>query len=194
MKPNPYPPIGKLIDIGTHCLHIHSLGEGNPAMILEAGSLSWCLDWHLVQIEVAKFTHVCAYDRAGAGWSEPGPKPRSTIQIVSELHALLEKDEIQPPYILVGASFDGHTARLFAHRYPAEVVGVILLDAHHEALVDQMPPAWQKYKKSGAGMLSGMLLVSQIGALGATGKSRTSYRQEIATRIAPNLPRSRLSA
>jgi pimeloyl-ACP methyl ester carboxylesterase len=165
MKPNPYSPHGKLIDIGSHRLHLHALGAGSPAVILEAGGLSWCLDWHLVQTEVAKFTRACSYDRAGVGWSDPGPKPRSSAQIVSELHSLLENAEILPPYILVGASFGGHTARLFAHQYPTEVAGVILLDARHEAINEKMPPAWHKYEKSGAGMLFGMLLASRAGAL-----------------------------
>ena len=170
MKNNPYSPIGKLIDIGAQRLHILAAGEGSPTVVLEAGGISWCLDWHLVQTEVAKFTRVCSYDRAGLGWSDSGPRPRSSAQFMVELHELLEKAEIRPPYILVGASFGGHTVRLFAKNYPDEVAGVLLLDARHEALSTQMPTAWQKYEKSGAAMLRGMLLVSRAGALGAIGK------------------------
>ena len=103
MKTHPHLPPGKLINIGNHRLHIYQSGEGNPAVVSESGGMSWCLDWHFIQTEAAKFTRVCAYDRAGYGWSEAGPTPRTCGQIVGELHTLLAKAEIFPPYILVGA-------------------------------------------------------------------------------------------
>jgi pimeloyl-ACP methyl ester carboxylesterase len=185
MNPNPLSPLGQLIDLGTHRLHLHATGAGSPAVILESGGLSWSLDWHLVQSEVAKFTRVCSYDRAGFGWSDPGPKPRSSAQIVSELHALLEKAEIQPPYILVGASFGGHITRLFARQYPAQVAGLILLDARHEAINEKMPPAWHKSEKVGAGMLRGMLLASRAGVLKFLGRL---MGEKAAPPILPKLP------
>lgn len=114
MSPNSHPPIGKLVDVGSHQLHIYSTGEGSPSVIFESGGASWSLDWNLVQTEVAKFTSVSSYDRAGFGWSDSGPKPRTSEQIVTELHTLLTNAEIKKPYILVGASFGGHTARLFS--------------------------------------------------------------------------------
>jgi pimeloyl-ACP methyl ester carboxylesterase len=170
MKPNPYPPIGKLIDIGTHRLHIHSTGNGGPTVILESGGLGWSLDWYLVQTEVAKFTSVCSYDRAGFGWSDPGPNPRTSGQIVAELHALLETAGISKPYILVGASFGGHTARLFAKTYPDEVAGIVLVDARHESIDAKMPPAWKKLEAAGKGMCQFMLLASRMGLLNLLGK------------------------
>ena len=170
MSPNSYPPIGKLVNIGSHQLHIYPTGEGSPTVVFEAGGASWSLDWNLVQTEIAKFTRVCSYDRAGFGWSESGPNPRTSEQIVSELHALLTKAEIEKPYILVGASFGGHTVRLFSKKYPDEVAGIVLLDARHETINSKMPPAWKKLEMSGKRMYQFILLASRIGALNLLGK------------------------
>jgi len=170
MSQNSHPPIGKLVNIGNHRLHIHSTGEGSPTVVLESGGASWSLDWHLVQTEIAKFTSVCSYDRAGFGWSDSGPTPRTSRQIVTELHTLLTKAEIKKPYILVGASFGGHTARLFAKEYPAEVAGIVLLDARHETINSRMPPAWKNLEAAGKGMYQFMLLASKLGVLNLLGR------------------------
>lgn len=170
MSPNSYPPIGKLVNVGSHQLHICPTGEGSPTVVLESGGASWSLDWNLVQTEIEKFTRVCSYDRAGFGWSESGPNPRTSEQIVRELHALLTKAEIEKPYILVGASFGGHTVRLFSKKYPDEVAGIVLLDARHETINSKMPPAWKKLEMSGKGMYQFMLLASRTGALNLLGK------------------------
>jgi len=170
MSPISYPPIGKLVNIGSHQLHIYRSGEGNPTVVFESGGASWSLDWNLVQTEVAKFTSVCSYDRAGFGWSDPGPKPRTSQQIVTELHALLTKADIKKPYILVGHSFGGHTVRLFVKNHPDEVVGIILIDARHESINSKMPPVWKKLESAGKGMYQFMLLASRAGALNLLGK------------------------
>jgi pimeloyl-ACP methyl ester carboxylesterase len=170
VTPTFHPPIGKLIDIGSHHLHIHSTGEGRPAVVFESGGASWSLDWFLVQSEAAKFTSACSYDRAGFGWSESGPNPRTSEQIVMELHTLLTRAKIEKPIILVGASFGGHVVRLFAQKYPEEVAGVILLDARHESIDSKMPPAWKKLEASGKGMFQFMRLASRVGALKLMGK------------------------
>lgn len=128
-----HPPPGRLIDIGGHRLHLHSAGTGCPAVILDAGLASTSLSWAYVFHEIAQFTHVCSYDRAGLGWSEPGPKPRTTSRIVAELRTLLQKAGIPPPYVLVGHSFGAFTVRMFAARYPNEVAGIVLIDGLHPA-------------------------------------------------------------
>lgn len=170
MSPNSHPPIGRLINIGGHRLHIHSTGEGSPAVIFESGGASWSLDWNPIQTEVSKFTTACSYDRAGFGWSDSGPTPRTSEQIASELHTLLIKAEVKKPYVLVGASFGGHTARLFAKKYPNETAGIILLDARHEVINSKMPPAWKKMETAGKGLYRFMLLASRLGALNFLGK------------------------
>lgn len=95
------------------------------------------MGWDLVQPGVEKFTRVCSYDRAGYGWSEPSPIPRTSQQIAKELHLLLRHAGLQPPYILVGHSFGGFNARVFNGLYPDEVAGMVLVDSSHE---DQQSP------------------------------------------------------
>jgi pimeloyl-ACP methyl ester carboxylesterase len=180
-----HPPIGKLFDVGGHRLHIYGTGVGSPSVVFESGGASWSLDWYLVQTEVAKFTSAYSYDRAGFGWSEAGPKPRTSEQIVTELHTLLTKAGVKKPYILVGHSFGGHTARLFVKRYPDEVAGIILLDARNETINSKMPPAWKNMEKAGRGMYQFMLLASRTGALDLLGKI---MGEKAAPRIAMKLP------
>lgn len=123
---------GKLVDIGGYRLHIHCTGTGSPTVILDAGLAGTSLDWSKVQPAVARFTRVCSYDRAGYGWSDNGPGPRTSQQIVKELHLLLARAQIDGPYVLVGHSFGGLNMRLYAYHYPKEVVGMVLLDATSE--------------------------------------------------------------
>src|SRR5512147_114574 len=72
-----YPPPGQIVDVGGYRMHINCMGEGSPTVILDAGNGESSLDWALVQPEVAKQTRVCAYDRAGYGWSDPSPLSRT---------------------------------------------------------------------------------------------------------------------
>jgi pimeloyl-ACP methyl ester carboxylesterase len=127
-----YPTPGKLVDIGGYKLHINCTGTGSPTVILDAGLGGTSLDWSKVQPAVTRFTRVCSYDRAGYGWSQSGPGPRSSQQIVKELHLLLAHAHINGPYVLVGHSAGGLNMRLYAYRYPTEVVGMVLLDATSE--------------------------------------------------------------
>lgn len=121
------PAPGRLVSIGTHRLHLHCLGRG-PAVVFDAALGGSSLSWVYVQREVARFASACAYDRAGFGWSDAGPLPRTTGRILEELRALLSAAGAPKPYVLVGHSFGGLTARLYAHRYPNEVAGLVLLD------------------------------------------------------------------
>lgn len=127
---NPAP--GRLVDIGGYRLHINCTGTGSPTVILDAGLGGTSLDWSKVQPAVARFTRVCSYDRAGYGWSESGPGPRTSQQIVKELHLLLAHAQVHGPYVLVGHSVGGLNMRLYAYRYPEEVAGMVLLDATSE--------------------------------------------------------------
>jgi pimeloyl-ACP methyl ester carboxylesterase len=137
----PIAPPGRLIDIGTHRLHIHCLGSGLPAVIFDAALGGSSLSWMIVQPEVAAFTTACSYDRAGFGWSEGGPMPRTAGRIVGELHTLLMAAKIPPPYVLVGHSFGGLTIRVFAARHPELVAGLVFVDpAHPEDWVEPSVP------------------------------------------------------
>ncbi|MGC3972997.1 MAG: alpha/beta hydrolase [Nitrospira sp.] len=132
-----YPPPGQLVDIGGHRLHLYCLGSGSPTVILEAPAPGWSLYWSNVQPQLARTTRVCAYDRAGLGWSERGPLPRTGQRMTRELHRLLERAGIRGPYILVGHSLGGLIARLYQHDYPQDVVGMVLVDAGHESEMRQ---------------------------------------------------------
>jgi pimeloyl-ACP methyl ester carboxylesterase len=134
-----YPPPGQRIDVGGYQMHLNCIGEGTPTVILEAGLNDFSLLWSFVQPEVAGFTRVCTYDRAGLGWSEPSPQPRTPNVMVEELHLLLSNAGIKGPYLLVGHSFGGMITRLFAHRYPDDVAGLVLVDSAHEAQLERIP-------------------------------------------------------
>jgi pimeloyl-ACP methyl ester carboxylesterase len=124
-----YPPPGEMVDVGGYNLHINCMGQGSPTVVLDAGALGFSAQWVRVQREVSGTTRVCAYDRAGMGWSETGPDPRDAKQITGELHTLLSKAGIEGPYVLVGHSFGGMYMQTYAARYPEEVAGVALVDS-----------------------------------------------------------------
>lgn len=132
--PEKPPAPGKLVDIGGHKLHINCSGEGFPTVILEAGLGGYSIDWGLAQPIVGKQTWVCSYDRAGYAWSERGPEPRGLHTSVKELHQLLNAAGEKPPYVMVGQSWGGRIVRLYAHIYPQEVVGMVLIDTYAEGI------------------------------------------------------------
>ena len=127
-----HPPRGRLVDVGGFRMHIVSLGEGEPAVVVDAGQGDFSLSWGGIASRVAEFTRVVTYDRAGLGWSDPSPRPRTAEVMVEELRALLTRAGVPAPYVLVGHSAGGMNVRLFAHKYPDEVAGLVLVDASHE--------------------------------------------------------------
>ncbi|MFQ5571345.1 MAG: alpha/beta fold hydrolase, partial [Rhodothermales bacterium] len=124
----PEAPPGRLVDVGSHRIHIFCLGEGLSTVVIDTGWGDASANWHSLQTRIARDTRVCVYDRAGYGWSEPGPEPRSSRQVVHELKRLLEAAGLEGPYVLVGHSLGGLNMHLFASQYPAMVAGVVLLD------------------------------------------------------------------
>lgn len=126
-----YPAPGQLIDVGGYRLHIYCVGEGEPTVVMEAGMSGWSTDWVMVQPEVAQVTRACAYDRAGYGWSDEGPRPQDSHQVATTLHTLLSKAGIDGEIILVGHSLGGVFAQYYARTYPQQVAGVVLVDSVH---------------------------------------------------------------
>lgn len=139
-----YPPPGQMVDVGDHRLHMHCLGEGSPTVILESGAGEASPMWAWIQPRLAVSTRVCAYDRAGFGWSEESSQPRHAQQIVSELHLLLQNASVQPPYILVGHSLGGEFMRLYAGKHPDQVAGLVLIDSSHPEQMTRMPGIQQE--------------------------------------------------
>jgi pimeloyl-ACP methyl ester carboxylesterase len=141
-----YPPPGEMIDVGGYSLHINCVGQGTPTVLLDGGLGEWSASWVLVKQEVSDTTRVCAYDRAGMGWSESGPEPRDAKQISNELHALLEGADIDGPYVLVGHSFGGLYMQTYAARYPEEVAGVALIESSQPDQFSHRPQARDSYE------------------------------------------------
>ncbi|MGB6298044.1 MAG: alpha/beta hydrolase [Rivularia sp. (in: cyanobacteria)] len=130
-------PPGQLIDVGGYKLHLYTMGKSYPTVILDH-SLGEIEGYLLIE-DIAKIARVCIYDRAGYGWSDRSPYQRSSEQIVNELNTLLNNARIEPPYILVGDSFGSYNVRLYAHKYPEKVVGMVLTDGLHETEMLNMP-------------------------------------------------------
>jgi pimeloyl-ACP methyl ester carboxylesterase len=141
------PAPGVLVDVGGHRMHIACIGEGGPTVVLDAALGNMSAHWALVQQEVARTTRVCAYDRAGLGWSETGPGPRDAAHITSELHTLLGNAGIPGPYVIVGHSFGGLYAQLYAARYAEQVAGVVLVESSHAQQFTRLPGGQQNYQQ-----------------------------------------------
>ena len=134
-----HPPPGHLVDVGGHRLHLWCTGSGAPAVILESGLGSSTASWGFVQPDVARFTRVCSYDRAGLGYSDPGPSPRTARRIAHELAQLVDRGGVGGSLVLVGASFGGLTVRVFASEHPQRAAGLVLVDATHEDQPHDVP-------------------------------------------------------
>jgi len=134
------PPPGQLVDVGGHRLHLWCTGTGAPPVILEAGLGGSSADWGFVQPEIARFTRVCSYDRAGMGFSDPGPSPRTARRIAEELAKLIDRSGLEGPVVLVAASSGGFDVRVFASDHTDRVTGLILVDASHEDQRHEVPP------------------------------------------------------
>ena len=166
------PPPGHLVDIGGYRLHLWCTGDGAPAVILDTGLGGSSADWGFVQPDVARFTRVCSYDRAGMGYSDPGPSPRTARRIASELAELLVRSGIGGPVVLVGASIAGFDVRVFASDHPELAAGLVLVDASHEDQPHEVPQ-----------MARFVPLLSTIGALRLFG---VSFGQRIES-LAPSV-------
>jgi pimeloyl-ACP methyl ester carboxylesterase len=127
----PLPPPGRLVEVGEWKLHLNCTGEAHPGqstVILESGAGDFSVEWSLVQPKVAVFARVCSYDRAGDGWSELGPHPRTFHQVAYELNTLLANAGIKTPLVLVGHSYGGWLVRQYQAMYPSDVAGMVLVE------------------------------------------------------------------
>jgi pimeloyl-ACP methyl ester carboxylesterase len=158
-------PPGRLVDVGGYRLHLYCVGAGSPTVLLEAGGGNPWLAWYKVQPGVAQFARVCSYDRAGLGWSDPSPQPPTAKEIASELHTLLGNAGVTGPYVLVGHSLGGMYVRMFQSRYPAEVVGLVLVDSSHPDQDARFPPEARKLSALSGKVLSAMQFLRPFGVL-----------------------------
>ena len=134
-----FPPPGQMVSAGQHALHINCQGTGSPTFVVDNGAGNWSTMWENIRREMPDDVQICLYDRAGLGWSDAGPMPRTSDRMVTELHLLLKNAEIEPPYILVGHSLGGYNVRIFQHRYPELVAGIALVESGHEEQWQRLP-------------------------------------------------------
>ena len=154
-----FPPPGRLIDVGGHRLHLYEIGSG-PSVILESGISASSLNWRRVQNEVARFAHVCGYDRLGLGWSDLCNQPCTPTALARQLHALLQAAHVSTPYVLVGHSFGGLIVRAFATEFRNETAGLVL--------VDPLDPAeWNPLTEQQQRMIAHGIRLARRGALAA---------------------------
>jgi pimeloyl-ACP methyl ester carboxylesterase len=139
-----FSPPGVRYGFDGYVFHLDCTGpraSGRPLVVLEGGLGAPGLMWTLVQPRLAARVRVCSYDRAGYGWSEPGPGPRTARRMATELHQLLQAAGEAPPYLLVGHSFGGILIRVYTAEFPDDVAGLVLVDARHERLLERIPAA-----------------------------------------------------
>ncbi|MGH8111273.1 MAG: alpha/beta fold hydrolase [Rhodanobacteraceae bacterium] len=119
---------GRLVNAGKTKLNFYCTGSGTPTVVFDAGWEDWSPAWATIQPVIARYTRTCTYDRAGSGFSEAGPMPRTSVEIAKELHTALHNAGIPGPYLLVGHSFGGYNIRAFADLYMPEVYGAVFVD------------------------------------------------------------------
>jgi len=157
-----FPQIGRSVDIGGRRLNLYCSGTGQPTVIFESGG-PWPLyapremwehgaprpgySWVLVQRETAKLTRACWYDRAGSGWSDLGPYPRSSAAQAADLHALLQAARVPSPYVLVAEVSAALDARVFTTLYASEVTGLVFADGVHPDLLIRARPGGGRYAR-----------------------------------------------
>jgi pimeloyl-ACP methyl ester carboxylesterase len=145
------PPSGEMYTVDGHKMHMYCTGSGTPAIVLDAGLGDDAVIWSGVQPALAKTTRVCAYDRAGFGWSEAGPAPRDADHLAAELHGLLRQARIDLPIVLMGHSIAGIYMRAYAAHYPEDLAGMVFVDGSTpmqqenpaiKAMMGKGPPPW----------------------------------------------------
>jgi pimeloyl-ACP methyl ester carboxylesterase len=135
-----HPMPGQLVDVGGYKMHIDCTGQGTPPVIFDSGLGDSFISWQKVQPKIAQFTRVCSYDRAGLGYSDSSPRPRTSKVFAEELHTLLNNAGISPPYVLVAHSMGGFDVRLYTRLYRGEVAAMVLVDSSHPEQQKRLPP------------------------------------------------------
>ena len=133
----PFP--GKLVSVNGRNMHIYCIGNKSPSIVLDSGAGGFSLEWQNIQNALSKHARVCAYDRAGYGWSDMGSLPRTTKKIAFELYDLLQKAGVHKPYIMVGHSFGGFTVQYFTRQFYDQVLAMVLIDSSHAEQVYRLP-------------------------------------------------------
>jgi pimeloyl-ACP methyl ester carboxylesterase len=134
-------PPGQRVNIGDYNLHIYCRGEGSPTVIIDTGLGSAAIEWLPILEQLQHYSRTCIYDRAGYGWSDFGPLPRTSSRIANELYLLLSNADIPGPYLLIGHSYGGLNMQMFARRYPYLVAGLVLVDSSNAEQIGKLTGA-----------------------------------------------------
>lgn len=185
-----YPAPGQLVDVGGYRMHIHCTGQGSPTVILAAGMVDFSTAWAKVQPEVARFTRVCSYDRAGYGWSETGTRPLTAGAETEELRTLLINADVAGPYVLVGHSLGGMLMRVYAREYPDGILAMVLVDSLHEERPIRIPQL-RTINQDTIGQFRALRVLESIGVMalapqaipdmGLPAEALAQYRAVVAT-------------
>jgi pimeloyl-ACP methyl ester carboxylesterase len=158
-------PIGKIVEANNQKLNINATGNGTTTVVLISGGSSWSMDWYYIQSQLSPNFNVISYDRAGFGWSSLPSEPYNCNRALAEFEQVIIASKKQPPYILVGASYGGHIARLYAQKYPKDVEGIVLLDARHEQISSKLPKTMKEIEDLGVNINNGAAFVEKIGMI-----------------------------
>lgn len=190
-----YPQIGRSVDIGGRTLNIYCTGTGAPTVVFQTFGHASGYSWIGVQPDAAKVTQACWYDRAGYGWSEPGPVPGTYQGTASDLHALLKAANMPPPYVLVGGIAATLHMRIFNHLYPDEVAGAVMVnpadvDGPRVAVPEAAKGPWNRHFGSFAARVRGTACLAfpamaQVGLLRVAGLFQRGPRGTLAFGFPP---------
>jgi pimeloyl-ACP methyl ester carboxylesterase len=181
---------GQLVSVSGFRLNFNCLGSGSPTVVFDSGFLDWAPAWSMVQPQIGKWTRACSYDRAGTGFSDPGPMPRTSARIAGELYSALHSAGIAGPYILVGHAFGGDNVRTFADLYMREVAGLVLVDGD----ATDLEPKWmQEVDRQGRAEFASQLrdcrnAIAEHKALPALGSGSVESKKTCAQQFFRGLP------
>jgi pimeloyl-ACP methyl ester carboxylesterase len=160
-----FPAPGRLVQVNGRAMHIHCMGQGSPTIVLDAGQGGWSSDWADIMPSLGGDHRVCAYDRAGYGWSEPAAGERSPLDAAADLQALLDAAAIEAPYVLVSFSHAGLAGRIFAAQHVEQMAGLVLVDPATEFDNEIMSPQLLQQQRAAVGLFNGLGLMARFGLL-----------------------------
>ena len=160
-----FPAPGQIVEVNGRDMHIQCTGTGSPTIILDAGQGGWSSDWAKIVPELSEENRVCAYDRAGYGWSDGAEDGRSPQDAAGDLAALLTSAQIEPPYLLVGFSHAGLAGRIFAAQHADQMAGMVLIDPATEFDNEIMSAELMQQQQAAVGMFKGFGFMAKIGLL-----------------------------
>jgi pimeloyl-ACP methyl ester carboxylesterase len=156
-------PPGRLVPVGDGHMHLHCDGHGGPTVLLEAGATGFAQTWAWVQRDLAHEGRVCAYDRAGLGWSDSTPQAHDGASTARRLKAMLTAAGESGPYVVVGHSLGGPLVQIFAAQYADDVVAQVLVDPSHPDQLTRFPADARKQQESFSSLLRVAELASHVG-------------------------------